>query len=783
MLIKLNCQCGTRYSFDVEPVNGRMPIKVACPGCGADGTEAANELIAKTAPAQSAPQAPQFTILSTPAPSPAPSPAPEQAPLVPQVPAQEKPKLRVAGAKHAPSPAPASAPAPVAAAAPGVEMCNRHLDKPAAEHCVVCHKPICPECMSMFGYLCSVGCRYRAEQERIHVPAYKFQKRSVESREFRKGALITVAVIAVLFTAIGFWYWYEFTGSKPKLSYTLNVGKDQRVHSQFLGDNQLLIVSPDRAYVRDIKTDKDVWSTDLKEAAPAKTQAPTDDATAATAAPAKIPTAPARKASASPKFTKTAETTTPDDTAPAGSDDEDTSFGYSGFGDYSRPRVVVDAENVWICFSTRLKRLDRKTGEVKNTIPITGQLVQFTPSDSNILLVTAPTATHRLLTRVEIPSGTVTTSEVVVPPPSKKALKGELPVNVLPTAGALLHQELQDRENYRPQVIQTSSEFFASGDNLVELRVRLVEAKSTAVETMKKKGPTVINGELSASSSTKAVAEEVFNDIKRANTGGFKRVDESTYLVTLRRYAGKDEIDWSNNVIGAPMFFASKTVDLIVASKRLIVLDKQNKKLFEATLSYGLADAYLTDTHAPPPAVELDNVLYFYDQGLLTAFELPTGNVRWRLPSAGITCVQPDAKGMLYINTSSAAPEDIQYSDQIKMDKIDAIILKVDPTDGKTLWKSVNHGQQCFFTGKYLFTTSSFIGGLSMGNALRDALDMGTSGPSYFHIYRLDPANGELIWDYSNNKDGAPNQIDFQNNKIALNYGDEIRVMKILELF
>jgi len=803
MLIKLNCQCGTRFSFDVEPVNGRMPIRVACPSCGLDGTDAANDLIAKVSPPQAAAQKPQFTILSEPAPL-ATAAAPQSS-LVPEPPQTQKPRLRVAGAATA-SHAHATAAAPAPAAATG-EMCNRHHDKPASAHCTVCKKPICPECMSVFGYLCSINCRYQAEQQGIRVPVYKFQKRSVEAREFRKGALITVGVIVVVFSLIAAWYWYDYTGSKPKLNYTLKLGNDREVHSQFLADNQLLIVSADRAYVHDIKADKDVWSTDLKDAPQPKPQANTSgDDTSATPNPtqAKTATQLARKVStalggryapANPTQTAARQTTKsakvskaaaaqPDDSVPAGSDDEDTSYSFNSYSDYGRPAVFVDAENIWICFHTRVKCLDRKTGEVKKTIPIDGQLVQFTPSDSNILLVTAPTVTRRLLTRIEIPSGNLTTNEVVIPRPSKKLLRGELPISVAPTASVLLHQELQDRENYRPQVIQTSSEFFASGENLVELRVRLVTPKSTTVDTMKKPGPTVVNGQLSASSNTKAVAEEIFNELKRNNSGGFKRVDESTYAVALRRYAGKDPNDWTGEIIGVPLFFSFKTVDVIVANKRMIAFDKQNKKLFEATLSYGLADAYLEhDTHTASPAVEMDNVLYFFDQGLLTAFELPTGNVRWRLPTVGISCIQADKKGMLYINTSSAAPEDIQYSEQIKMDKVDAIILKVDPKDGKTLWKSVNHGQQCFFAGKYLFTTSSFIGGLGMGNALRDALGMPTSGPSYFHIYRIDPGNGEQIWDYSNNKDGAPYQIDFQNNKIALNYGDEVRIMKILQIF
>ncbi len=46
MPIKIQCGCGQRYAFDVEPYCGRMPLSVACPVCGTDGTSAANEVIA-----------------------------------------------------------------------------------------------------------------------------------------------------------------------------------------------------------------------------------------------------------------------------------------------------------------------------------------------------------------------------------------------------------------------------------------------------------------------------------------------------------------------------------------------------------------------------------------------------------------------------------------------------------------------------------------------------------------------------------------------------------------
>jgi len=45
--IKVQCGCGQLYQFEVEPVNGRLAGTVACPVCGVDGTEAANEAIAQ----------------------------------------------------------------------------------------------------------------------------------------------------------------------------------------------------------------------------------------------------------------------------------------------------------------------------------------------------------------------------------------------------------------------------------------------------------------------------------------------------------------------------------------------------------------------------------------------------------------------------------------------------------------------------------------------------------------------------------------------------------------
>ena len=88
--VKIQCGCGQRYAFDVEPVNGHMPGAVACPVCGADGTSAAESVIAQSLAAQApvavarlrpAIAAPSMALASTA--SPAPRPAPSRGVLLP----------------------------------------------------------------------------------------------------------------------------------------------------------------------------------------------------------------------------------------------------------------------------------------------------------------------------------------------------------------------------------------------------------------------------------------------------------------------------------------------------------------------------------------------------------------------------------------------------------------------------------------------------------------------------------------------------------------------------
>src|SRR5581483_1422187 len=108
--LKIQCDCGQRYKFDVEPVNNRMPFKVNCPSCGLDGTEKANVMLGEqnsepilviepepvaAAPAAPAPSGLRLSSSAAPAAHAAPPPAP---PMTPPGPSAPPPRRFVPGA-------------------------------------------------------------------------------------------------------------------------------------------------------------------------------------------------------------------------------------------------------------------------------------------------------------------------------------------------------------------------------------------------------------------------------------------------------------------------------------------------------------------------------------------------------------------------------------------------------------------------------------------------------------------------------------------------------------
>jgi len=164
----------------------------------------------------------------------------------------------------------------------------------------------------------------------------------------------------------------------------------------------------------------------------------------------------------------------------------------------------------------------------------------------------------------------------------------------------------------------------------------------------------------------------------------------------------------------------------------------------------------------------------------LTAFDPATGNARWRLPSVGIAGLFFDDQGMLYVNSTTASPENIKYSREIDVEqKTDAVFLKLDPKTGRILWKSEPGNFVSYLSGKFIYTYYIHDSGSDPGAALADLAGIDRT-PSFMRIRRINPANGRIMFDYQQN--GAPLYLQFQQNMIGCVFRKGVQVLKFVAL-
>jgi len=290
--------------------------------------------------------------------------------------------------------------------------------------------------------------------------------------------------------------------------------------------------------------------------------------------------------------------------------------------------------------------------------------------------------------------------------------------------------------------------------------------------------------------NTAALAKDVFQEGQILQGGGGVVEDESRYEVILRRFFARDASEWKGETSGGcPQFFPLKTVDLLVGGKKLQVFDKSNRKLWESQLAFkvdggGYGSGWRQEEI---PAVETKDSLCFFDQGVLTAFDLKSGNVRWRLSSVGISRIQLDEKGALYVTTTSASPETLRNCQQVTVGgDVKAVVMKVDPTTGKVIWQIGRAGDECYITGKFLYVSRAQIshwdimGAVLRGDTSARGEILPSAVPEHFRIDRFNPKTGKRVWEYY--RKGAPIAQDFQKNRIMLLFPQEIQVLGFYSL-
>jgi outer membrane protein assembly factor BamB len=522
--------------------------------------------------------------------------------------------------------------------------------------------------------------------------------------------------VALLFVAYG---WYVFVGSKPSTFYSLKVPKtDRPIQSDLISTKEMLLLRANRLALINVANGKEIWSSTL---------------------PAANPPPPVQLKGQSALFRD-------DDFEPP------------------PPRFQVVGDDVWVSVGDRILRLERQTGKKKSEVPIKDRVRDITFTDASIMVISEDSAKQKSITHITLPSGTVKTDVVTGPP----RLRSPRPFQQMRAAGGA-DGDLMD-------LTPDAKEFLPAGANVVQMQSTLLEKRVVAVQAMKAAPAksTLDSGTLTARDSMKA-AGEMLNDMQRERTGGVSYENESVYQVTLRRLAPADAPDWTGNVTGPPLLFPQKTVDALTAGRTVHVFNKKNQKLWEGKLSFPVADSAGSGGNAP--CLEEAGSLYVFDKGVLTAFDVRTGNVHWRISSVGISQVVRDSGGNLYVATTSASPESIQYSQEVRItDKPYPVIMKVAAASGKVLWKADHLGDQCYVSGKYVYVTEARISGLDVIRAGGDDSDV----PVHHRIYRIDPGDGKYLWQYYQPQ--APQRIYVQKSRLLLQYANEVRVLSYLAL-
>jgi hypothetical protein len=632
------------------------------------------------------------------------------------------PPVSTARVAHAPAPA---APPPPSFQAPSGAMCPKHRTEMSVAECFVCKKPICLKCMEQFGYLCSSYCKGQAEAKHLPVPFYEgqiFQKQKAEGRSHNLLIMASIAAITLLF---GVYLWYWFIGSRPKQAFRIETLKSVPfLYADWISDDRFFGVTPAKVALFDAKDGTQVWGLDL----------------------------PKGEINASKSKSET-----------RGGDDD-------WFFDFE-PTVKLISKDIWVGLPTRVLRLDGQTGKKKGEFSLPQRASDYRLSETHLLAVSRnETNDSKLLTRISFADARMDSIATPATSGARRLIATVRPMQGLGnTSLKNFKEEDEEFSEFNSISYGRDPDFVFTSPNVAHVSRHLVEERIAVQTTAKKKsGPLIIDSGTARASQGMAAAQELFNQ-----NAPDEKIDQSLYQITVDRYFGGAP-QWSGQIAGRPYFFAQKTVDLLVGGTTLIVLGKNNQKLWEAKLTYPIDGRFEDEENGP--SLEAGGKLLFYDKGVLTAFDLKKGEAIWRVNSVGISALTLDGNGNVYLSSTTAGPENIRYSGQVNFnDKIYPMIVKVELKSGKVLWQSPRTGSSCAVSGNYVYTSDSQISGL---DTMKIAMGGDGGVPTHWRMHRLDPGSGSEKWEYY--REGAPAAMRPRGKKILLHFKDGLRLLKYL---
>ncbi len=670
--------------------------------------------------------------------------------------------------------------------------------------------------MQLFGYVCSPHCKEKAELQGIAIPKFAGQRDEVQRKEWRKIGLVVKLAALFLLTVLGVWFWYAWFGSRPRQAFAVRFETESAMSgsSAVCEDEQMVFVHGAKLARYDLKTKEQVWLRQLidkkkiEEMAAANIKEMQEES-ARSEFPFKVPQLD--------KFTKQMIRSAEESL-----------------------ELRVLGRNIWVADGQKVRRFDWDTGEVKQEVEFEGDFADGTLQGEELEFKEQVDAARLSVTRFNLASGKLHTDEIGEKPKPAPASMGALlaaaggksktPGNVrgmspqqlaaavanAPLAGRLaapatisvarnqqaaldemdeMDDELEmptggglpagiaDEDKY---LFRENSTLIPAGNGFIQMTSQMTEknivSRSAAKAPPKK---SALDGPVNAA-ATMDIANELLNEMSRNAGGDIVRENHSKYKVKI--HLGGDAVtaaDWEGEVVGEPEIYPQATVHVLAAGKKIIVFDQQNKVKWESTLNYPLSGggSYFELDQAEQrglgPVVERGDALYVYDQGVLSAFDLATGNARWRLPSVGIAGMFFDDAGMIYLNTTTASPDKIKYSRQINVnDTTGDIVLKLDPKNGKEIWKHSMGGKIAYLSGKYIYTLS-----YSPPRDDDDEFDenlaiLGMESKPYVRIRRISPRNGRVLWDHHEPRGAL--DVKIHNNTFQVVMKKEVQVLKFI---
>ena len=521
--------------------------------------------------------------------------------------------------------------------------------------------------MEMFGYFCSPLCKGKAEARNIDVPeSLASRKDLVEAKFWRKTGSIIGAVVGLVVLFFAAWTWYAWFGSVPHPYFAVRFEDDNRGYygtSQLVGKDQIVFLHGGTLARYNWKTKAQIWSVDLI------TKQQIDDLI-------KQQNDEEAKLNAGEGYH---HHTSQDDIERNAKQDLQ-----------SQLALHVSGEDVWVENGNKLTHYNWDSGRVEREVTLPDEHEQLVEADGELQMIGASSVTHISLangdTRVEqigpasatagAAPGVLAQNNTGAGLPGNGGGIGDKPLDpkkvesqaqnlniqgkiALPAmlANAQHEQQLENALNADAPKIRRANglatapvaeemQLVSGKTGFAQFSVRLLEERTETRSAMKagpKPGHSALDSGNVSSGNEGAAINETLNEMQRNAGGDTVTEDVSRYQVTVRQPNSPGTADWTGEVVGPPQLLVLKTVNVVTAGKSITVLDKSNKKLWAATLTYTVPEALASGLfsreaarYGEGPCVEQGNTLYVFDQAVLTSFDLNSGDAHWRLPSVGI---------------------------------------------------------------------------------------------------------------------------------------------------